>query len=119
MHASDSEVERPQSLSYARRNWIPFPRNGNPINPSTIWRWIRFGVLAPTGQRVKLEVIYVGRTPMVTRAACARFIDAVTEAHRNSQDRIVARDTARPEATRRKLEKVGLITMEPLHNGEA
>jgi len=49
-------------------------------NPSTIWRWVMRGLAGPDGQRVRLAVWYVGRTPHTTANAVRTWLDAVTAA---------------------------------------
>lgn len=77
-------------LEHARKNG-PIPRrfNGKPINPSTVWRWIRKGLQAVDDERIRLEVTYVGNTPYVTENAIAEFFQAVTaaklERHRRAE----------------------------------
>ena len=51
------------SLDHARKKLIPPRPNGNPVNPSTVWRWIRKGLEGPDGERIKLSVVYCGSRP--------------------------------------------------------
>lgn len=71
--------EDPVPLSEARVNLIPHS-NGKPVSHQTAWRWVHQGLLTPDGQRVKLEVVYRGNTPMTTAAAVQRFFDRLTAA---------------------------------------
>ena len=68
------------SIGHARTKLIPVRPDGNPINPSTVWRWIRIGLEGLDGERIKLAVVYVGNRPMVTRNAIDDFFQAVTAA---------------------------------------
>lgn len=49
-------------------------------NPSTSWRWINRGIAGRDGERIRLQVWYVGRQPHTTEAAVREFIEAVTAA---------------------------------------
>lgn len=78
------------SLDHARKNIIPLRPDGKPVNPSTVWRWVRKGLEGLDGERIKLSVVYAGNRPMVTRNAIDDFFQAVTEArlerHRRAED---------------------------------
>jgi hypothetical protein len=64
-------------------------------NPSTVWRWVMRGLAGPDGQRVRLAVWYVGRTPHTTPAAVRSWLDAVTAARlARSQGRLTGPDIA-------------------------
>lgn len=71
---SDSDLSREQlqDLSFARQYWVP-KKNGKPVSPSTIQRWISKGI-----NGIRLEVVYVGRKPHTSRAALQRFFGEVT-----------------------------------------
>lgn len=77
-------------LTTARKDHIPRRSDGKPVAPSTIWRWVRKGLEGADGERIKLEVIYVGNRPFVTRNAIDDFFQAVTEAklerHRRAEE---------------------------------
>lgn len=79
----------PVDLATARKTLIPRPA-GKPVNPSTVWRWIRKGLEGIEGERIKLEVIYVGSRPFVTPNAIDDFSQAVTyaklERHRRAEE---------------------------------
>jgi hypothetical protein len=68
------------SLGYARQKLIPRAMSGNPISPSTIWRWVNKGLLTPSGGRVKLRVTQVGSRPHTSREAIEEFYTCLTEA---------------------------------------
>ena len=102
--------ERVESLSYARKHWIP--KNGRKaVAASTVWRWIARGLRV--GDRViKLEVVQCGGRPLVSRAAIQRFFDALTAARAEkymSQNADTADAEARDPATERRLETAGLL----------
>ncbi|MBP3954961.1 DUF1580 domain-containing protein [Gemmata sp. G18] len=62
------------SLSGAARLFPPL-RQHAAVRASTIWRWVREGVMTPNG-RVKLEAVRCGHAWMTSREAVARFIEA-------------------------------------------
>lgn len=72
--------ERLVSLSHARKHLIPPSDNGRPVNPSTIFRWIRVGLEGLGGNRIRLEVTYRGQTPFTSAESIERFFAAVTAA---------------------------------------
>lgn len=80
--AINLQAERLAELAHARESWIP-KRNGRAVNSSTVWRWIHKGLESPDGRRIKLDVIYVGNTPMTTAEAVQRFFAALTSAKRS------------------------------------
>ena len=93
-------------LTTARKELIPRQPNGKPVNPSTVWRWNRKGLEGVDGQRIKLEIVYVGSRPFVTRNAIDDFFQAITEAklerHRRAEE--LAADVSDDE-----LQAAGLI----------
>ena len=58
---------------------LPALRGGKSVNPSTVWRWVKRGVRARNGVRVRLEAIKVGGTLCTSDAALVRFFNALTE----------------------------------------
>ena len=108
--ASDLLKETLINLSFARNREIPRREDGRPIDPSTLWRWIRKGLAGSDGGRIKLEVLYCGNTPKTSKEAVARFFDAVTEARlaRHVVDG-AAGDDQRDAETQRRLEAAGLV----------
>jgi hypothetical protein len=49
-------------------------------NPITWWRWTTRGVAGLDGERIKLEVWYIGRTPHTSVHAVKTWLAAVTAA---------------------------------------
>jgi hypothetical protein len=45
---------------------------------STVYRWVLRGVPGPSGNRIRLEAIRVGRAWLTSRQALARFSEALT-----------------------------------------
>ena len=93
-------------LSVARKDLFPVNPNGKPVNPSTLWRWIRRGLEGLDGNRIRLEVIYCGNTPYVTVEAVERFLDAVTAARLARMERTQQRSD---DVTDAELAAAGLI----------
>ena len=75
------------------------------INPSTPWRWANRGIGGLDGERIKLQIWYIGRAPHTTRAAVRSFINAVTEARLARMARTQQRAA---DVTDDELEAVGL-----------
>ena len=85
-----TQIEEMVSIDEARKKEIPVRPNGKPVNPSTVWRWAWKGLQGLDGQRIKLEITYVGNRPMVTKTAIREFFRAVTEAKRERHRRAEA-----------------------------
>ena len=95
-----------KSLDYARKNMIPRRTDGKPVNPSTVWRWIRNGLEGLDGERITLAVTYAGSRPCVTAKDVDEFFAAVTEAklerHRIALER-------RSDVSEAELDAAGLL----------
>jgi hypothetical protein len=89
-----------QPLSEAIRQVIP-----GTLNPSTPWRWINRGIAGLDGQRIRLQVTYVGRAPHTTKTAVRQWLEAVTEARLARMARTQQRAA---DVTSEELEAVGL-----------
>ena len=78
-------------LSVARRQLIPANPNGKPVDPSTLWRWIRKGLEGLDGNRIRLDVVYRGNAPYVAPEAVTQFFERCTQARlermRRTQER--------------------------------
>ena len=46
---------------------------GKKVNSCTLWRWVKNGVLATNGVRVRLQVWKIGRSVFSTKAAVRDF----------------------------------------------
>lgn len=77
MELQDTELV---DLTTARKTRIPRRPDGKPIDPSTVWRWIRHGLEGIDGERIRLAVTYVGNRPHTTQNAIDDFFQGVTEA---------------------------------------
>ncbi|WP_162672261.1 DUF1580 domain-containing protein [Gemmata massiliana] len=87
------------SLSAAARLFPPL-RQHAAVRASTIWRWVREGVMTPNG-RVKLEAVRVGQSWITSREAVERFIAAqnppanpIESTAREQSDEHAAREAA-------------------------
>ena len=74
MSSIDLRNEKSISLGVACRDVIP-EYTGKPVSPQSGYRYIRRGILAGDGQRVRLGAVKVGRCHVTTREAVARFFD--------------------------------------------
>jgi len=69
------EITAGEGLSLAQAaRVIPPTRQNRPVHPSTLWRWATDGVKAGGGQRVYLEVAWVGCRWVTSRPALERFL---------------------------------------------
>ena len=94
-------------LNLSRGRLIPQSPDGKTLNCSTLWRWHRKGLAAGlNGERIRLEVIYVGRTPHVSPEMVKTFFDRVTAA---KLERIRQHELASAEVTSKELLAAGLI----------
>jgi hypothetical protein len=101
MHSANAAPDDAlQPLNEAIRQVIP----GN-VNPSTPWRWINWGIAGLDGERIKLQVTYVGRAPHTTKTAVRQWLEAVTEARLARMARTQQRAA---DVTAAELEAVGL-----------
>ncbi len=96
------EVQRAElvPLNKAIRDFIPGEKNA-----STAWRWVTRSFAGLDGERIKLQVTYVGRTPHTTQAAVRQWLADVTEARLARMDRTQQRAA---DVTATELEAVGL-----------
>jgi len=53
-------------------------RDGDSISPTTVTRWISTGVVAPTGERVRLAAVRVGSRLFVRECDLNVFVAAMT-----------------------------------------
>lgn len=93
-------------LNASRGRLIPQSPDGKTLNCSTLWRWARKGLAGANGERIKLEVVYVGRTPHVSPEMVKAFFDKVTAA---KLERIRQQDLTDAEVTLDELTAAGLI----------
>ncbi len=98
LHAVPDDTLHP--IMQAIREVIPGSKN-----PATPWRWANKGIAGLDGERIKLQVWYVGREPRTTIAAVRSFISAVTEAR---LERLARTQQRAADVTQGDLEAVGL-----------
>ena len=86
-------------LTTARKTIIPRRPNGRPVDPSTVWRWVRKGLAGVGSDRIKLPITYCGQSPYVTAEDVAEFFSRVTEAKtkRHSRTQAQAADVSDAE----------------------
>jgi hypothetical protein len=104
--AGDSNEDRLIPVNQAVEDLAP-NRNRKRINPSTIFRWITKGLEGLDGNRIRLQVWYVGRQPHTTHAAIQTFVDAVTVAKR---ERSARTQQGAAEVTAAELNAAGLLS---------
>ena len=75
------------------------------LSPSTPWRWISKGMAGANGERIKLQIWYVGRAPHTTPAAVREWLEAVTAARLERMARTQQRAV---DVTDAELQAVGL-----------
>lgn len=80
---------------------------GKRVNPSTVFRWITKGLEGLDGNRIRLQVWYVGRQPHTTHAAIRVFLEAVTAA-KIERSRRTQQGAA--EVTAAELDAAGLLS---------
>ena len=102
MDAKDAEFyENLKPVNAAIRDWIP----GNP-SLATRARWYTRGLSGLNGERIRLEVWYVGRVPHTNRAAIGKFLSEVTAARLAKID---SRHESSPDVTEAELRNAGLL----------
>jgi hypothetical protein len=65
------------SLRRAAALLLP-PRHSKPVKPSFIVRWIRRGVMLPSGERVRLEAVRLDGRWLTSADAVYRFVAQVS-----------------------------------------
>lgn len=55
---------------------IPRPKGAPPLNPATIWRWVRRGISADNGERRFLAAVRIGSTMYTSRERLHEFVRA-------------------------------------------
>lgn len=76
--AIDPLTEKLRSFAEAAK-LLPALRGGRPVSASSLWRWMRRGVLDRHGVRVRLETIRLGGTHVTSDEAIVRFVRALTD----------------------------------------
>lgn len=97
-------------LNASRGRLIPQSPDGKLLNCSTLWRWHRKGLAGLNGERIRLRVVYIGRTPHVSAEMVEEFFAQVTAA---KLERIRQQELASADVTDDELAAAGLV----LHRG--
>jgi hypothetical protein len=77
------------SLAQAARS-VPSSQ-GKTVHAATVWRWIRKGVLAGDGRRVRLDAAKLGGRWVTSKEALQRFLEALTPSFGNPQRGVAPR----------------------------
>jgi hypothetical protein len=87
---------------------LPSGKEGKALSPATVFKWIRHGVLATTGERVRLEGVRIGRGWYTSAEAIGRFTRALAGDDQEAREPAEATPTplGASEAARR-LEALG------------
>lgn len=80
---------------------------GKRVDPSTIFRWFTKGLEGLDGNRIRLQVWYLGRQAHTTHAAIRTFLEAVTAA-KIERSRRTQQGAA--EVTAAELDAAGLLS---------
>jgi hypothetical protein len=102
-----AEGKGEQLRALARR--VPSYRHGRPATLSRLIRWILDGVLAPTGERVRLEAVKGPAGWISTPGALARFLAALTPRPTDEPTPATRTPAARRRASERAAEKLDEI----------
>ncbi len=88
---------------------LPRGRDGNPICFSTVFRWAMRGIIAPSGERVRLEAIRLGGRWITSHEALQRFVERLTPDLGDADSvRTPAARKRAGEVVSKKLEKMGI-----------
>lgn len=106
--AIDRQVETLRPLNTLAKT-IPGP-SGNHISAASLKRWALRGVLAPSGERIYLDVLRVGSTICSTSEALDRFLASLNGS--SARDDLPAPSASPSEARARRasreLERLGV-----------
>ena len=79
---------------------------GESKSPATLWRWAMRGLEGSDGERIRLEVQFIGRRPFTTRQLLRTWINEVTAARLARIDR---RHGAGTDVSNEELQAAGLL----------
>lgn len=77
------------------------------VSPATAWRWAQRGLQIGRGDRIRLEVWYLGRRAYTTIAAVHAFMNRITQARLENRDRDNSRQRDGPDDA--ELRRAGLL----------
>ncbi len=103
----DHTQETVLPFSQAARR-LPSLRGDKPVNPATLWRWAKCGVLARSGVRIRLETIRIGGSTCTSMEALQRFITALTADGTEQQPIAPALAGKRQRDTEERLDAAGI-----------
>src|SRR5438552_885571 len=89
----DLVAETPLSLAAAAHRLPPL-RDGRPLSPATVSRWIIRGTLLPDGSRLRLAAVKVAGRWCTTVEALNRYLGDVTAASLPTSSTVTARTPA-------------------------
>ena len=78
-HHVGIDIDREQLLPLSEAAKLIPSAKGKHLHPASVWRWVRKGVVAPDGRRVKLDSAKVGGRWYTSREAVQRFLEALTQ----------------------------------------
>lgn len=81
-------------------------RTGERKSPATLWRWTNRGLAGRDGERIRLQVQFVGRQPLTTRKLFREWIGQVTAAR---MARIDGRQESNADVSDEELRAAGLL----------
>jgi hypothetical protein len=85
---------------------LPSLRQGKPVNPATLTRWIIHGVSVAGGGRLRLEGVKVGHTWVTSAEAIERFLARQTAAALGEPEGAAVPTAGHGEAVERRLDSI-------------
>jgi hypothetical protein len=95
--ASEELLTFPQA---SRR--LPIVSGKEPMNPTTVWRWHRYGLRRADGVMVRLQAVRIGGRWVTSAQALERFLEAL-----NATSGEAAQQPRSPHARSRAAERAG------------
>lgn len=103
MESTQEDLERLIPLNQAIRQQCP----DITASPATWWRWTTKGLAGNNGERIRLRVQYLGRTPCTTLSDIRAWMDQVTAARLARMQQRAQREA---DVTTAELEAAGLVS---------
>jgi hypothetical protein len=104
------EAGEGETLTRAARR-LPRTRQDRPVSMSCLFRWVTTGVLAPGGERVKLEAARIAGRWVTTPGAIRRFVALQSpplDTVGRETPRTAAKQQRASERAAQQLEKLGI-----------
>jgi hypothetical protein len=98
------------SLAQAARR-LPSARQGRPVSPSCLWRWIARGIILPDGRCVRLEAARLADRWLTSEPAIERFVarqTPQTDTEPMSAPRAPTQRRRASEQAARQLDEIGI-----------